>query len=140
MTEPLLDLVNAELLPAIAPLGFRVVESSVADVFDNASVVVQALDVRVEVVRDRGIVMFKIGPVTEPATSYDPGLLLNYLGLSSIDGYGGPDARSVLRGVGAFTKSMFNELRTMFGPQHLAQTKKDLNALAEERAARLFGG
>jgi hypothetical protein len=77
----------------------------VADVFDNASVVLQSLDLRIEVVRDRGVVTCNIGPVTEPGTSYDPGLLLNYLGLSSIDGYGGPDARSVLRGVGAFTKS-----------------------------------
>ena len=140
MIEPLLDLVAAELLPAIAPLGFVVVASSVADVFDNATVVMQSAGLRIEVVRERGIVNLDVGPVTEPGTSFGSGLLLNYLGLSAGYGYVGPDARSVLRAAGAFVTSMGDELQTMFEPERLARTKRDLGALAKERAKKMFGG
>ena len=139
MTEPLLDLVNAELLPTLEPLGFKVVESSIAPVFDNATVVLHTTELRVAVERDRGFVQIAIGPVREPGTSFDPGLLLHYFNLSSSDGPLGPDARAVLRGAGAFITSMYGELQAVFAPQNLARTKRDLNVLAEARAARLFG-
>lgn len=139
MIESLLDLVTSELLPAIAPLGFAVVTNSEADVFDNADVALQSPDLRVEVERERGIVVIHIGPANQPGISYSSGVLLNYLGLSSGAGFVGEDARSVLHGAGAFIKSSYNELRTMFGAQHLAQTKKDLETLTKERAAKLWG-
>jgi hypothetical protein len=111
----------------------------VADVFDNASVDVRSPDLRVEVVRERGIVSVDIGPADQPGLSYDSGLVLNYLGLSSGNGLVGPDARVVLHGAGAFIKSAYNELRRMFGAEHLAHTKEALSALADERMAKMFG-
>ena len=56
-----LDRVNVELMPAIAPLGFAVVQSSVADSFDNASVELEGLAFRLRALRERGDVFVDIG-------------------------------------------------------------------------------
>jgi hypothetical protein len=62
VTEALLDLVNTELLPRIAPLGFKVVETDVSESFDNAAVTLQGPAFRVRVVRERSIVFVDLGP------------------------------------------------------------------------------
>jgi len=140
MTEALLDLVNAELLPTIAPLGFKVVETDVSEWFDNAYVILEAPALRVRVLRERSIVVVGFGPTSEPGTWFDSAVLVDYLGLSANAGFHDRDARGVLRGAGAFITSMWNELTAKFSPPELATTKKELRALAEERAAKMFGG
>jgi hypothetical protein len=46
----------------------------------------------------------------------------------------------MLRGAGAFVTSMWRELIANFSPQQLAVTKKELRSVAEQRAAKMFGG
>lgn len=139
MSEDLLDLVNAELLPVIAPLGFAVVQSETSPSFDNANVVLQAPALRLRVVRERGQVFLDIGPHSEPGTWFDSAVVMDYLGLSSSAGFHDEDARGMLRGAGAFVTSMWRELTANFSSQQLAVTKKELRSLAEQRAAKLFG-
>jgi hypothetical protein len=139
MTDDLLQLVESELLPALVPLGFQVTESDVADVFDNASVVLAAPPLRIRVVRERSIVVLDVGPPSEPGMWFDSAVVMDYLGLSSTAGFHDHDARNVLRGAGTFITSMWHELTTKFGPRNFATTKRELNALGEERASRLFG-
>ena len=94
---------------------------------------------RIRVLRERGIVVLDVGPVTEPNTWFDSAVVMEYLGLSSDSGFHDRDARDVLRGAGAFVTSMWTELTTKFSPQELAHTKHELIVLREERAIRLFG-
>lgn len=140
MPEDLLKLVNEELLPGLKPLGFRVVSSAVADVFDNANVVLEASSLRVRVLRERSVVVLDVGPASEPNTWFDSAVVTDYLGLSADAGLHDRDARGVLRGSGAFITSMWSELTAKFGKQQLPNTKEELTALREERARRLFGG
>lgn len=138
MAEELLELVNAELLPVIGPLGFTVVQSETADAFDNASVVLQAPALRIRVVRERSQVFIDVGPASEPGTWFDSAVVIDYLGISPKAGFHDRDASGVLRGAGAFITAMWRELTTKFGLQRLAATKKDLISLRDERAAKLF--
>ena len=140
MSEALLDLVNAELLPEITSLGFAVVESQTSDSFDNANVVLQSSALRLRVIRERSQVFLDIGPQSEAGTWFDSAVVMDYLGLSSNAGFHAEDVRAVLRGVGAFVKSMWSELTAKFSPQQLEATKKELRTLAEARAAKMFGG
>lgn len=139
MSEKLLQLVIEELLPALAPLGFRVVESEAAESFDNAYVVLEAPTLRVQVLRERSIVLLAIAPTSEPNTWFDSAVLMDYLGLSPDGGFHDRDARGVLRGAGAFITSMWSELTTMFGEQQVVITKQELNTLREQRAAARYG-
>lgn len=139
MPEDLLQLVNEELLPTLAPLGFRVVESEAAESFDNAYVVLEAQELRVQVLRERSVVVLAMGPTFEPNTWFDSAVLMDYLGLSPEGGFHDRDARGVLRGAGAFITSMWKELTIMFGQQRVVTTKQELNALREQRAATRYG-
>jgi hypothetical protein len=139
MSEDLLNLVNEELMVALAPLDFRVVSSEVADVFDNATVVLEAPALRIRVLRERSIVVLDIGPAFEPNTWFDSAVVMDYLGLSTDAGFHDRDARGVLRGAGAFLTSMWKELTTKFERHQFTNTKKELSSLREDRALRLFG-
>lgn len=140
MTNDLLSLVDIDLLPLLAPLGFRVVASEVADVFDNASVVLEAPALRLRILRERSIVVLDVGPPSEPDTWFDSAVVMEYVGLSPDAGFHDSDAQGVLRGVGLFVRSMWEELTEMFKPESVPHTKQNLVMLREERAARLFGG
>lgn len=139
MSDVFLKLVSDELLPILAPFGFQVVSSEIADVFDNASVELEAPALRVRVLRERSIVVLDLGPSSEAGTWFDSAVVMEYLRLSADAGFHDRDARGVLRGAGLFIRSMWDELTTMFGPEKLPITKKELVTLREERAARLFG-
>ena len=139
MSEALLDLVNAELLPLITRLGFVVVHSETAPSFDNANVVLEGAALRLRVVRERGQVFLVIGPRSEPGTWFDSALLMDYLGLSSSASFSYDDARQTLRGAGAFVTAMSDELIAAFSSQQLAATKKELRSRAEARAEKMFG-
>ena len=138
VSEDLLRLVETELLPALDS-DFHVVSSEVSESFDNANVELQSPGLRIRVVRERGRVFADFGPVSEPNTWFDSAVLIDYLGLSPDAGFHDRDARRVLHGIAAFVTSLFSELREKFDPQHLAATKRDLEALMKERAAKLFG-
>jgi len=133
------DLVNAELLPIIAPLGFVVVDSEVAHVFDNARVDLQAPELRLRAIRERGCVWVNVGPVSEPGTWFDPDLILIHLGLASITQAMDREPHAALRGAGQFVVTMWKDLAAMCAPDQLAATKRALNAIAHERAKVLWG-
>jgi hypothetical protein len=139
MPEDLLNLVNEELLAVLTPLGFEVVHSETSDSFDNGSVLLEAPDLRIRIVRERGQVFADFGPPSEPNTWFDSAVVTDYLGLSSRAGFHDRNARGVLQGVGAFVTSFHDELGAKFDRQHLANAKKELDALKEIRAAKLFG-
>jgi hypothetical protein len=140
MSEDLLNLVNAELLPSLTGLGFRVVSNEAADVFDNAEVVLTAPALRIRVLRERSILVLDVGSISEPNTWFDSSVVMEYLGLSADARFHDQHARAVLQGVGIFITSMWHELTETFSPQVFTTAKNDLLALREERASRRFGG
>lgn len=134
-----LDLVNTELVPAIAPLGFAVVQSYVADSFDNATVELEGPALRLCAFRERGQVFVHIGPKSEPGTWFDSDLVLEYLGLMSSTSHRDRDASTALRGAAALVTSFHAELCGLVEPRQLPATKRALSTLGEQRAAKLFG-
>lgn len=140
MHDALLTLVESELLPAIAPLGFVVAHSETSDSFGNASVILQAPALRLRVIRERSQIFLDVGPTSEPSTWFDSAVVIDYLGLSANGGFHAEDARRVLRSAGAFVTAMWSELTAKFNGAQLPATKRELQALAEQRAAKMFGG
>lgn len=134
-----LDLVNAELVPTIASLGFAVVQSHVADSFDNAIVELEGPALRLRAFRDRGQVFVDIGPKSEPGTWFDSDLVLEYLGLMSSTSHRSREASSALRGAAALVTSFHAELCRLVEPRQLPATKRAIGTLGERRAAKLFG-
>jgi hypothetical protein len=134
-----LDLVNAELMPAIAPLGFAVVQSSVADSFDNASVELEGLAFRLRAFRERGDVFVDIGPASEPGQWLDSDLMLEYLGLMSSTSDRSREASAALGGAAAWVTTFHAELSELLDAQHLPATRRVIGDLGEQRAARMFG-
>jgi hypothetical protein len=139
MPANLLELVTRELLPTIAPLGFRVAESEQANVFDNASVVLESPALRIRVIRERGIVVLDLGPTTHPNSWFDSAVVIEYLGLSDDAGFHDRHVHDVLHGVGVFIRSMWVELQREFAEPQLAATTQALTILRQQRATRLFG-
>ncbi len=139
MSEDLLQMVNEELLLVLAPFGFRIVDHHVAEVFDNAYVVLEAPALRIRVLRERSILVLDIGPTSEPNTWFDSTVVMDYLGLSSEGGFHDRNARRMLRGVGAFITSMWKELTAVFSQHQISTAKQQLNALREQRAAKRYG-
>jgi len=134
-----LDLVNAELLPAIARLGFAVVESYVADSFDNASVELAGPTFRLRAFRERGDVFVDIGPVSEPGQWLDSDLMLEHLGLMSSTSDRSREASAALRGAAGWVTTFHAELSELLDTQHLPATKHAIVELGEQRALRMFG-
>jgi hypothetical protein len=139
MTEDLIEVVQSELIPALAPRGFDVVESATAESFDNAYVVLQAPELRIRIVRERSQVFADFGPTSEPNTWFDSAVIIDHLGLSSEGGFHDRDVQGVLHGVASFVAACWSTLTAMFNEQRLAATKNELEALKEKRAAKLFG-
>lgn len=140
MISDLTSVVERDLLPTLAPLGFRIVSSEVWDSFDNANVVLESALLRIRVVRERSSLLADFGPVSEPNTWFDSTVVADYLGISHDAGFHGRDAHLVLRGLGAFVRSFHTELATAFDPACLRDTKRELEALKGRRAAEQFGG
>jgi hypothetical protein len=139
MADELLQLVTTHLLSRIERLGFEVEKSQTFDIFDNARVVLRGPSVRMLVVRERGQILVAFGPPSEPATWFDSDTVVEYLGLSVDHSFSLTNASDALRGAGAFAGACNAELSRMFDDQHLEGTKRELKALKERRAERLFG-
>ena len=107
--------------------------------FDNSYFVLEAPNLRVRVLRERSVVVVGFGPTSEPGTWFDSSIVMDYLGSSSHGGFHDTDARCVLQAAATFISSMWAELTATFGPQQLVTTKREMRALAEERAAKMFG-
>jgi hypothetical protein len=138
-TDDLLELVHRELLPTLAPLGFKLVQSDVTDSFDNASVMVEGPDLRIRIVRERSQLFADFGPLAEPNTWYDSAVVIDYLGLSGEAGFHGRNVAETLHGVAAFVSACHRELERKFDLSNIAATKRGLERLKEVRAAKLFG-
>jgi hypothetical protein len=133
-----LDLVNAELMPAIAPLGFVIVHNQVSVSFGDALVEVEAPTLRLRAIRDRSQVFVDFGPVSERATWFDSDLVLEHLGPMSSTSHRSRDATTVLRATATFLTSFREELETLLDAHHLPDTKREMEMLGERRAAKEF--
>jgi len=129
-----LDLVNAELVPAIAPLGFAIMQSHVADSFDNASVELEGPALRLRAFRERGDVFVDIGPASEPGQWLDSDLMLEHLGLMSSTSDRNREASAALRGAAAWVTMFHAELSELLDAQHLPATKRAIGELGELRS------
>jgi hypothetical protein len=139
MTLNLLAEVQAALLPQVTSLGFVVVEHNESAAFGDALVVLQSGDVRTRIVRDRSQLFADLGSVVEPDNWFDSAVVMDLLGLSASGGFHERDATRVLHGLGAFIKSVWPDLTSMFSSRKFALTKQQLEALQRDRAAKRFG-
>jgi hypothetical protein len=133
------QLVTDIALPVLAPIGFRLVAAEEPQVFDNAYCVLASEQLRVRVLRERGVVFMDIGPVSEPGLWFDSAVLMEFLGLSHDAGFHDANSTRVLTGAAAFLLRFHVELASAFSAHRLSQTKRELEAIKEERANRLFG-
>lgn len=138
MTD-LLSEVESDLVPVLAPLGFRVVDSEVSDHFDNATVVLEGRGLRLQILRERGVVSLDIAPSFAPTAWVDSAVLMEHLGLAKDSGLQVTDASDMMRGVGRFVSAMLPELQSIFGERRWGESRARLEALKRDRADRLFG-
>lgn len=134
------QVVESELLPQLAPLGFQVVAGEAAPHFDNASVVLEGSGLRLQILRERGVVSLDVAPAFSPNAWIDSAVLMDYLGLSQQAGIHGTDVSSALAGIGRFVHSMLSELRAVFSEHRWDTSRRELEELKQSRAERLFGG
>src|ERR1044071_6765853 len=85
--ENLLEATNSILLPALLPMAWRVVERRESHSFSDALVVLQFNELRLRVVRDKGIIFVDFGSAASPADWFDSAVVVEYLGLSASGGF-----------------------------------------------------
>ncbi|GAC1479974.1 MAG: hypothetical protein NVS1B4_24920 [Gemmatimonadaceae bacterium] len=136
--QRLVDLVGAQMLPALAERGLAIVGHEEYPWFDNAVVILASPQLRLRIIRERGQLFLDIGCVAEPDTWFDSAVVFDHLGLSANGGFHGRDEAS-LRKMSEFVVVMWEELVRVFGPASFSNTKKDLEAVRYRRAAHMFG-
>lgn len=139
MNSDLLAIVETDLMPVLAPLGFSIADSAVSESFDNAFVIVEGADVRLRVLRERGTVFLDLAPTPVPNDWVDSAVVMDFLGLSGDGGFHGRETREVVAGIGAFITGLLSELEVTFNKEQWSSTKQALQDLKERRARRLFG-
>lgn len=139
MQSGLLDLVKAELLPAVASHGVVVEGQESSTSFDNASVTLAAGELRFRVVRERSQLFVDFGSAAKPHAWFDSAVVAEYLGLGRDGGFHSGDAAYVLRGLAEFLKTFWNDLVARFGADRFIQTERELIAVRKARDAARWG-
>ena len=73
------DQVEKHFRYLIDDYGFSVVKKKQYDSFDNAKIILQSIDCRIEVFRERGFVEVYAGPLSSPKERYDLATLIAFL-------------------------------------------------------------
>ncbi len=124
-------------MPTLAPLGFRVTRSHVADVFDNATVVIEGVGLELTVERERSVVSLAVAPAFAPGQGVDSSLLFEYLDRSDDTGFTGRELDKVLSDVAQSLPGMLPDLQAIFSKERWAQTQREIEEVKQRRAKRL---
>lgn len=135
----LMDVVEAIFLPAVASLGFAVVDEETSSSFDNATVTLQADPLRLRIVRERSQVFVDFGSVVAPTTWFDSAVVLDYLELGKEGGFHQKDAERTTRALARLIHSVWGELVSKFSAQSFPETERALTILRNRRAAERLG-
>jgi hypothetical protein len=73
------DQVEKHFRYLIDEYGFSVVSKKLYDSFDNAIIVLQSKECRIRVIRERGLVLLDVAPVSSPEETYGLATLIAYL-------------------------------------------------------------
>ena len=142
MSRPNTDLlpqVEALLLPLVSSLHLRIVDHSESDSLDNATVTLQAGNVRVRILRERSQVFLDLGSASAPHTWFDSAVVMDHLGLSDDAGFHDRGSNDLFEGIGSFLRSFWGELTVRFDPANFTATNSALGALRDARAASRLG-
>jgi hypothetical protein len=139
MTTELLKQVQATLPAAVDSLPLRVIEHRESDSFGDALVVLQAGELRVRVVRDRGQVFADFGSAADPARWFDSAVVMDAMGLSATAGFHDQDAKTSLSGIAALLRDCGQELMALFSSDRFASTEQQFTKVQHARAAKQFG-
>jgi hypothetical protein len=139
MANALLQHVESELVPVLRS------PATVVDTMDfgqpeDGLVILRFKDLRIQITRDRGEMRVDIGPMSQPHIDFDDQVLGELLGLGT--GKLLFDSKSTegsMKAIASFLNAYGDTLASMFGPEHFAETRCQLDALREARVQRLFG-
>ena len=142
MTQPnadLLEAVNVLLLPQVDRLGLQIADHQEGGSFDNATVTLTGLNVRVRVYRERGIIHMEVASTHSPHAWMDSAVLMEYLGLSREGGFHGTSLSVVMEGIGSFLNASWDELNRVFGQSSFRETNRALDSVRAEQSVRRWG-
>ena len=139
MSTDLLQLVTSELLPRLSGMGLVVRAQEQGADFDNALVVLESGELRVQVLRERSQLFLDIGSKAQPTCWFDSAVVIDYLGLGDDTGFHGQDPKKFVSGAASFLKTFEPELRQTFSRTEFDTTKAELSALRDARAGRRLG-
>ena len=142
MTHPnadLLEAVNVLLLPRVGHLGLQIVDHQEGGSFDNATVTLTGLNVRVRVYRERGIVHMEVASTHSPHAWMDSAVVMEYFALSREGGFHGTSLSVVIDGIGSFLNSSWDELNRIFDQASFRETNRALESVRTEQSVRRWG-
>jgi hypothetical protein len=130
--NPLLKQVRDECPGLFADLGLRLVDARYDDeVFGNAYVTLEGNDLRVRVVKDRGLVSVEVSPTAD--TRWWPLDMVSELIGATL-----PGSDRVVGRYCAFLLDNYTSVALMFSVDRLAETNVRLDDLADRRAAAML--
>lgn len=139
MTAELLKEVQALLPSVIDSLPLRILEHRESASFGDAVVVLQAGELRIRVVRERGQVFADFGSASNTSRWFDSAVVLDVMDLSKIGGFHESETRASLSALAAFLRDCGKELMSLFSSERFPTTEQQLDEVQRSRAARQFG-
>ena len=138
MDTSLLDTVKHSLLNGVSSFDFSILEHEESASFGNAQVMLQSDELRLRVIRDRGLVFVDFGSAAAPRTWFDSAVVFDWLKLSALGGLHGSDSSHVLRGVAELLRACGPEIREKFSRSHFQTANTELETIRDSRAAKLY--
>lgn len=139
MKSDLLERVERDFLPNTSMFGFTISHHEESEAFGDALVVLQAGDLRIRLVRDRGQVFVDFGSTADLATWFDSSVVFEFLELSDTSSWHSRDTSSVLNALQSFIQVFGKELSRKFAPSSFPMTRRNLVELREPRANKQYG-
>ena len=139
MTDDLLSQVRSEFLPLVPSYALEVVHHDESSSFGDATVILQAGDLRLRIVRERSQLFADLGSAADPGSWFDSTVVMDCLNISSNAGLHGRDGAAVLKGLANFLNTFRDELLTTFSRSEFPRTKGALVSVRDARAAARFG-
>ncbi len=126
------DILSPYFTFLVKDLGFRVISETVADIFDNMVVILKSDDLYLEIIRDRGDFLVKIGQSLD-ANGSAPLTIVRALVLridSVVD--------ATIADQAEFLKTHYAAVKDLFSDQNVRTSMQRLTNLQQERFTRTF--
>ena len=135
----LLHAVEESVAPHVTAARLTIVDRQVATSFDNELVTLASGDVRVSVVRERGVTRIEFASVVKPSAWFGSGEVMELLGVSKDGSLVGDQVQDVLAGLVRFLNAFWNEIQALFDRTRFANTEAELLRIRKLRDDQRWG-